>query len=206
MAATTSQKSRKVNALLAGGLVLGVGTAVTLAAWTDQEWATGTFSAGSFNVEGSTNGTDFSSHPTSDEAAALSFEVAADNLAPGDKVAEAFVLRTAAGTAYEASVDLIAATSTGDNAQNLTYEIFTVPAIGDCTPSATAAPAAVVTDTGTVFGPGVPTATEFTLAAGTDTVAGTSTVLCFQVTAGANLVQGAAASATWGFEATSLQP
>ncbi|MGZ2223858.1 SipW-dependent-type signal peptide-containing protein [Glutamicibacter nicotianae] len=35
MAPTSSQKSRKVKALLAGGLVLGVGAAVTLAAWTD---------------------------------------------------------------------------------------------------------------------------------------------------------------------------
>ncbi|MGH3654721.1 SipW-dependent-type signal peptide-containing protein [Glutamicibacter sp.] len=206
MATASSQKSRKIKALLAGGLVLGVGTAVTLAAWTDQEWATGTFSAGSFDVEGSTDGTAWASHATSGEAAALAFEVDANNLTPGDKVAEAFALRTAAGTTYDATVDLIAATSAGDNATNLSYEIFTVPAIGDCTADATADSGASVIGTGTSFSPGAPSATEFTLAAGTDAVAGTSTVLCFQVTAGAGLVQGGDATATWGFEATSQQP
>ena len=57
-----NQKSRKVKALLAGGLVLGVGAAVTLASWTDQEWTEGLFGAGSFNIEGSLDGLTFTEH------------------------------------------------------------------------------------------------------------------------------------------------
>ena len=52
----TKDGNRKILAVLAGGLVLGVGVAVTLAAWNDSEFATGTFTAGSFNLEGSTTG------------------------------------------------------------------------------------------------------------------------------------------------------
>lgn len=37
--------ARKVRALLAGGLVLGLGATATLAAYSDSEWATATFSA-----------------------------------------------------------------------------------------------------------------------------------------------------------------
>ncbi|XSS44541.1 SipW-dependent-type signal peptide-containing protein [Propionibacteriaceae bacterium Y1685] len=40
--------SRKFRAALAGGLVLGIGAVVTLAAWTDDENAAGQFSAGTF--------------------------------------------------------------------------------------------------------------------------------------------------------------
>ncbi|WIV43609.1 SipW-dependent-type signal peptide-containing protein [Glutamicibacter nicotianae] len=206
MAPTSSQKSRKVKALLAGGLVLGVGAAVTLAAWTDQEWATGTFSAGTFDIEGSIDGTTWASHASSGEAAALSFELNADNLTPGDKVAEAFALRTAAGTTYGATVDLIEASSIGDNASNLSYEIFTVPAIGDCNADATAGTGTSIVSTGTAFSAGTPTATEFNLAAGSTADAGSSTVLCFQVIAGTGLIEGGDATATWGFEATSQQP
>ncbi|MGO2139648.1 MAG: SipW-dependent-type signal peptide-containing protein [Leucobacter sp.] len=46
----------KARALLAGGLVLGVGAAVTLAAWTDNEWVRGVFGTGTFGIEGSTDG------------------------------------------------------------------------------------------------------------------------------------------------------
>lgn len=206
MAAASSQKSRKVKALLAGGLVLGVGAAVTLAAWTDQEWATGTFTAGSFNIEGSTDGTTWADHAAEGDAAALAFEINAANLTPGDTVAEAFAVRTAAGTTYDATADLISATSSGANAANLSYEIFTVPAIGDCDADAAAAGGTSIVADGTAFSSAAPTATEFNLAAGTEAAAGETAVLCFQVTAGPDLVQGGEATALWGFEATSQQP
>ncbi|MGX1859130.1 SipW-dependent-type signal peptide-containing protein [Dietzia sp. NPDC055340] len=43
--------SRQRKALLSGGLVLGLGAAATLAAWSDNVVATGAFSAGSFGIE-----------------------------------------------------------------------------------------------------------------------------------------------------------
>ena len=49
---TRRRDSRRVKAVLAGGMVLGIGAAITLAAWNDSEFATGTFSAGHFGIEG----------------------------------------------------------------------------------------------------------------------------------------------------------
>ncbi|MGX9899679.1 SipW-dependent-type signal peptide-containing protein [Arthrobacter sp. SA17] len=39
--AFSTRRKDKVRALLAGGLVLGIGAAFTLAAWTDNEWVFG---------------------------------------------------------------------------------------------------------------------------------------------------------------------
>ena len=47
--------------MLAGGLVLGLGAIATLAAWSDEVFADGTFVTGEFELEGASdaNGTDF---------------------------------------------------------------------------------------------------------------------------------------------------
>ncbi len=57
--------------------MLGIGAAVTLAAWNDSEFASGQFGAGTFDLQGSTtNGTDgFSDHATAG-AAAVVFDLA----------------------------------------------------------------------------------------------------------------------------------
>lgn len=44
-------RTRRIKALLAGGLVFGIGAAGTVAAWTDSETADGSFEAGTFNIE-----------------------------------------------------------------------------------------------------------------------------------------------------------
>ena len=97
---------RKVLAVLAGGLVLGVGAAVTLAAWNDSEFAGGDFEAGEFVFQGSTDGTDFDDHPTEGDAAALTFETGAGNLAPGDVVYEAYAL-SIEGSTYAATLEAV---------------------------------------------------------------------------------------------------
>lgn len=199
-AGATSTRSRKVRAILAGGVVLGVGAAVTLAAWTDQEWAVGEFGAGSFDIEGSTDGTDFTDHASQDGAATLGFEVGADNLAPGDTVAAPFVLRTDATTTYDATVTLTTAIGEGDNAANLSYGITQVATAADCVEGATGA--AIVPE-GTSLD-SVAGASEFTLTSG-DGAAGTPVALCFQVTAGPDLVQGAPGIASWELTATSVE-
>lgn len=196
----TAARGRKIRALLAGGLVLGVGAVVTLAAWTDQEWAVGTFGAGSFNIEGSTDGTTFTDHASQAGAATLGFEVGADNLTPGDTVAAPFVLRTDATTTYDATVVLTSAIGEGDNAANLTYGITQVATAADCVEGATGT---AVVPAGTSLD-SFAGASEFTLTAG-DGAAGTPATLCFQVTAGEDLAQGAPGTANWEFTATSVE-
>lgn len=89
----TTTRRRKVLAILAGGAVLGVGAAITLAAWNDSEFATGTFAAGAFNLEGSTENPYVWDDHESAPGAALAFAVDADKLAPGAEMYAAFALR-----------------------------------------------------------------------------------------------------------------
>ena len=203
MSATTrndNSRGRKIRALLAGGLVLGVGAAVTLAAWTDQEWATGEFGAGSFNVQGSTDGTEFTDHTSADGAADLAFELpAAENLSPGDTVAAPFMLRLDEATSYGATVELTDATGAGANAANLTYGIVSVT--GECTDTATGTE---IVPAGTSLDE-ITGAVGFDLAAGAGDAVGDEVTLCFQVTAGEGLEQGETGTATWGFTATSVE-
>lgn len=200
--AQTTTRSRKFKAILAGGIVLGIGAAVTLAAWTDNEWAEGTFGAGSFNVQGSTNGADFTDHESAGGAADLTFDLdGGDNMAPGDTVAAPFVLRLDGATTYDAGVVLESAVGSGANAANLTYGIVSVEDVASCTEDAsgtTVVPAGTALDS-------VAGASGFDLSAGADTAAGTPVTLCFQVTAGDGLAEGAAANAQWQFTATSAE-
>lgn len=188
-------KRRRARAILAGGLVLGVGAAVTLAAWNDSEFAIGNFQAGSFNLVGSTNGTDFEDHPTTAGAATLGFSLNPTNLAPDDVVYAPFAVALEAGTTYGADVTITSAPITG-TLDNVTYELLQTTSFG-CTAATTGTilvPAA--TDLGTAPG----TAT-FTLAAPSgETEAPVN--LCFKVTAGA-IAQGATGSVTWEFAAES---
>ena len=196
----TTTRSRKFKAILAGGIVLGVGAAVTLAAWTDDEWAEGVFGAGSFNVQGSTDGTTFTDHESEGGAAALTFDLnGGDNMSPGDTVAAPFVLRLDGPTTYDATVALTSAAGGGDNASALTYEIVQVASAGEC--SATATGTSVVPE-GTALD-STTGAADFDLSAGAGTATGDPVSLCFKVTAGDSLEQGQNTTAQWQFTATS---
>jgi predicted ribosomally synthesized peptide with SipW-like signal peptide len=52
-AATAARTFTRVRAVLAGALVLGVGTTVTLASWTDTEYTQASFSASRFDTQSS---------------------------------------------------------------------------------------------------------------------------------------------------------
>lgn len=205
------QNRRKILALLAGGLVLGVGVAATLAAWNDSEFATGTFTAGSFNLQGSTAGdvdANYSDHNVDDgdAEAVLAFDLPANvvgNMAPGDAVYAGFWVRLAAGTTTGAT--LIAAGTTADaaatsNTDHLGYAVYQLAPGATCNAaSATGTPIATGATLDAQTG-----ITSVTLLEGASAVtAGTAVQLCFAVTADATLEQGLATTATWKFTATS---
>lgn len=197
-----SARSRKFKAVLAGGIVLGIGAAVTLAAWTDNEWAEGTFGAGSFNVQGSTDGTTFADHESSDGAAQLTFDLdGGDQLSPGDSVAAPFVLRLDETTTYDASVALTSAAGGGDNPGALTYGIVQVANAAACTDTATGTQ---IVPAGTALN-STAGAADFALAAGATGQPGAPVTLCFTVTAGDTLTEGQNTTAQWQFTATSAQ-
>lgn len=195
-------RRKKIYAVLAGGLVLGVGAAVTLAAWNDSEFATGTFTAGSFNLEGSTTSATlaFAEHPDAGSAAAIAFTTGFDNMAPDDVVYAPFWVRLDAATTSPATLTANAPTATGANIANLSYDVYSIDAAATCDTTATTTGDLVASGTALdafTGGATVPLA----IGAGTD--AGVAAQLCFVVTAGGTLVESGAATATWSFTAES---
>lgn len=194
----STKKRGKIRAILAGGLVLGVGAAITLAAWNDSEFATGTFTAGTFNLEGSaTDGTTFTDHVTA-PGAPLGFTVNPTALSPGDTVYAPFAVRLAANTTNAATVTVTAPSTTG-TVTALTYQLIQPTAFG----CAAATTGTVLVPAATAVGT-VPGSVTFALAKGTPTTSpGASVNLCFKVTAGAGLTAGQTGTATWQFAAVS---
>ncbi|WP_426985884.1 SipW-dependent-type signal peptide-containing protein [Pseudarthrobacter sp. Y6] len=194
-------KNRKVKAILAGGLVLGLGAAVTLAAWNDSEFVTGTFGVGHFNVLGSADGTTFGDHAAGSPAA-LSFTTGFNNLSPSETVAAPYVLQLDTTTNFDATVSMNSAASSGTAAGQLTYKIIKVASVAGCTPTATGT--ATIVPAGTALN-SVAGASTFSLARSTSlgTLTGADVFLCIQVTSSTSLVQDTSAVGTWEFLATS---
>ncbi|MDR6905956.1 putative ribosomally synthesized peptide with SipW-like signal peptide [Agromyces sp. 3263] len=196
--ARPGDRRRKMLAILAGGLVLGVGAAVTLAVWNDSEFATGTFGSGQFELEGSLDGTAFSSSETA-PGKPLAFAVDADLLSPGAVVYAPFAVQLSSDSTYEASVDL-ASTTSGTIGAELTYSLYDVGATFGATCSAATPPSgtALVTDQPVAS----PTpAAVFELTAVTDPVN-----LCFVVTASSTLPAAQTGTVTWEFLGESTDP
>lgn len=208
-------RSRRRKAILAGGVVLGLGAAMTLAAWSDDVWVSGNFSAGSFNVEGAVDpaGTAWNEYDTQGTAGALTFTMNPQTMAPGDSVYAPLMLRVdPAADDYDANISIPTAptgpvtVTTANNAffNNLTVTLYNLPATS-CTATATATATAIP---------------DFNNVALTTTTANTILTLdnddtvgqgvCFQVTlsdAAPATVQGATTGdLTWQFHAESVDP
>ena len=194
-------KRRKVLAILAGGLVLGVGTALTLAAWNDSEFATGDFAAGSFNLEGTPDleNVEFTDNDTA-PGASLEFTLPlADNLAPEDTVYAGFWVRLDADTTSPADLAAVDIAGSGGNAAHLSYTVHVIDAEATCdADTATGSPFASGSDLEDLTA-GAPEG----LSVGADGDPGDAVQLCFAVTAEDDLEQGETATATWQFTATS---
>lgn len=93
-AAKNQNRRKKVRAVMASGLVLGVGAAVTLAAWSDTVWGEGTFGTENtaFNIDGSFDGgATWAAHVASDGEGtdgpgAMTFAQGANTLIPNEPV------------------------------------------------------------------------------------------------------------------------
>lgn len=197
--------SRRGRALLAGGVVLGIGTAVTLAAWNDSEYASGTFSSGTFNLQSSTDGAvgEYTDNPVAEDAAPLDFSAPVDDLAPEDTVYASLWVRLAEGTTTPATLDLVSLETTDDeagNAANLSYSVQAIDADATCDDATTG----VVLGGAENLAPNPAIAGDtITLPIGAADQAGEATQLCFTITASESLVQGGVTTATWQLTATS---
>jgi len=215
----------RVRALLAGGLVLGVGSAATLAAWTDTEWVYGDGSgdragvaASVFEVQqnvwdGLGGVANFVDRESQAEAGGLLFSpLAATSLSPGDTVFAPMQLRTAPGSVAAVDVTVNPAVKVdGDDDffTALRYSVRSGVAKGACGPAAF--PSSTGTGTGTELardsalttGSGAKT---FTLGAATEDDGGQPEDLCFAITlpgGSPDALQGKSAAPAWSFTSTS---
>lgn len=204
---TSSPRRRKVQALLAGGTVLGIGALVTLAAWTDDEFAFGEFGGGSFNLVGTTEAADaeYDDHGAVAEAATLTFDGDAMNMVPEQTVYAPFWVRLDAGTTVDGIIEadggISVAESSGANADFLSFEVY--HGVAACDVDSIADGTLVASGDTLTAVDSNPVAIDLTAnEAGSE---GEEELLCFAVTADdeATFLQAGTAEATWQVQATS---
>ncbi len=176
--------------------MLGVGAAMTLAAWTDSENATATLTAGTFSLVGSTDGTAFSEHPEA-PGASLVFTLTPSALTPGTTVYALYSVKTAA-TSVAGTTTLTG--DAGNSAGLGAYLSYGVTAIATTTCSSSTYSA------GTVIVPAGSALTVSATAGQTVDVAGASVInYCLAVTLPLtvpNAAQGTSLTARWNFVGT----
>ena len=192
--------SRRLRAILAGGLVLGVGAAVTLAAWTDQETASGSFNASVFNTESSVDRVTWA-HNTNPPVATFT---AATGMSPTTSTFSPFNIRTTAATSVGGTVSLTALTRTGILTDVLEYRIARLATTTTvCNVTNIAAGTFIVGGTSTWVAASAALPAPVTSAIG---AAGSELRYCIDVriaSGAANSYQGTSGTLTWTFTATS---
>ena len=114
---SAEDRKRRRRAILAGGIVLGLGAAATLATWSDDLWAKGSFQTGSFDLVGSkvpnsSSFGDYQQYATEQQAADLTsvtpaegggvnFAINSLNLSPGETVVAPFSVATTQDTSTD---------------------------------------------------------------------------------------------------------
>lgn len=200
-------RNRRIKAVLAGGLVFGIGSTATLAAWTDTETASGTFEAGKFKI-------DLSVDKTWSNSREMTFK--ATGMYPGSTVYAPAYVRTTADTTMKGQIQVagngVAGTS-NTIAGNLEYRAVTRSFPSAAEAFASACDASSFSGSSTfVFGGGTskqPLRTSVTSSSKqtVSSVAGSVQAYCFEVvlpTSTPSLAQGTSAAHTWTFNGESV--
>lgn len=208
----------RLRAILAAAGVLGIGAAVTLAAWTDTEWIFGgtnddtPIGTSVFNVEQNVyDGQSWQNRqnwPTDATAGKLNFTVAASSLTPGAVVYAPMQLRAAPGSV--AGTAVLNGAVAGPNTNTalfsaLTYQVRTGVTQANCTAAGIGAGTVIVAAGQPLSANG--TASFPIPAAPNATTGGTPVDLCFQITmpstATGAALQGQTVTPVWNVVATS---
>lgn len=223
---------RKRKAILAGGVVLGLGAAVTLAAWSDDVFADGLFNTGTFNMQGNASTAmdtgaweeyDSADGTGNDGPATLSFRQALSNAAnpttlqANETVWAPLSVRLDAATDTPGTFVLTSAAfgnedpeSALTNGTALQYSVYTGVDAADCiATAATATPGGTAWYTQTPVGDIAADVTATGLTVGSNDEAGTAVNMCLGVTLTSNDQQYMGAepvSVIWNFTATADTP
>lgn len=192
---------RRLRAVLAGGLVLGVGATLSLAAWNDSEYATANFVASVFNTE-SNSGTGWA-HNTTAPGATLTF--AATGMSPEVSHFALLDVRTTAASTVAGTVALNSSAEAGALADALQYRSVLISAATICDAAAFGGtPTWIAGNASTYIASGeMPVSTPSTAIAA---AAAQTLRYCFEVRimpGTDNSFQGEEGTLTWGFTATS---
>lgn len=194
-------RGRRIKAILAGGLVFGVGATATVAAWTDSEEASGSFEAGRFNIELSTDGQWTGTNE-------MTFN--AGNMYPGQKVYAPVSVRTTSNTSLDGKLTISAGGISNPNtfASALTYRAVARSTSGvTCNAANFPGPGDIIIGSSG----GVPLSSQPTVDSSQNLEAASASVqdYCFEVTLANNApssAQGLQANHTWTFTAESTEP
>jgi len=205
----------RARAVLAGALVLGIGGSLTLASWTDTEYASGSFSASTFTIESNvSNPFSASGAWTVNETApgaTLAFD--AGGMYPGRTVYAPIALRTRAPSmAGTVTLGAASVTDSATTAPLLSAAlVYRVVRSDVCNATAFAPGAAFVVGSASASQPlttGQAAGGSTVLPAATPTTPGAGVRFCFEVTLpesarANNGLQGRSATAVWLFSAVS---
>lgn len=201
------RRLRKVRALLAAGLVFGIGASATLAAWTDTEYSSAEFTAGVFAIEASVDG-------AWNNTAKMTFN--AQSMYPGTIVYAPAFIRTSPDSTIGAEI-----ITTGDGiasntgiAAALEYRAVTTTLTNGSASSYTCAAGTFAAGAQYVFGSSstwvrIKDATTATGKQAAQPAGGNVVAYCFQVrlpTATPSSAQGTSATHTWNWDAQSILP
>ncbi len=199
-----ARRWRQVRALLAGGLVLGLGASATIAAWTDSENASGDFRAGAFMIEANADG-------TWNNTRQMTFTTG--TMFPGSVTYAPVLLRTTPDTTVAGELKLSGApaSSSGAIIGSLEYRTVLQP-VPAGSPRPACGAAAFTGGAQYVVGGSSswqPLATALTAGSSQRLEAAQRSTLqyCFEVrlrTTAPNAAQGTSASSTWTWDATSV--
>ena len=193
----------RVRAILAGALVLGVGASVTLASWTDSEYAAGTFTASTYRLESSTESSTLPNLWKDSTAGDASLVVSAGGLSPEASKYAWLKIRTTAASTVGGSVSLTSSTPDGDLSPALEYRAVLTDAA--CDSSAFSIAATYIAGSSSTY---LPAASVQGPPVASPLVAGSGNQLryCFDVRISKgtpNSYQGKSATVTWVFTGTS---
>lgn len=121
------ERKRKRKALLAGGVVLGLGAAVTLAAWSDDVFADGLFNTGGFELQASTTGAADSFKNYDGPGGSLdsaSLEMDSTTMSPGDTVYAPLTIKASDDSNHDGEFTLDVIQSSGKYSGIINYTIY----------------------------------------------------------------------------------
>ena len=208
-AARRRRTHTRVRAVLAGALTLGVGATMTLASWTDTEFATGSFTASRFNTESSIDNSAWADHITA-PGASITFN--GTGMSP-DTHRYGYVLIRGKANSVAGTLTFAAPTVTNGGTDTtpflgaaLQYKAVAITAAGCSASTFSGTPTYIVGNAGSYAALATAGPTGVTLTAATASPSAPAGY-CFDVylPAGAdNALQGKSVSVTWNVTATSV--